>query len=180
MVLVVKNPAASAGAVRDEGLILELGRSAGGGHNNPLQYSCLENLMDQEAWQGYSPWAHEELGTTEWARMHVPYRRVWALSHRAVNLSPGGQEKCLTEYLGHFLYFSHTIVLPRWQWWCRWRDLAYCLILSPGKWDSQSRDLGSSPGPPLPSGTSLKPRVTILLQSFAVRNKRDHKYWSTW
>ena len=28
-----------------------LGRSPGGGHGNPLQYSCLENSMDREAWQ---------------------------------------------------------------------------------------------------------------------------------
>ena len=29
----------------------ELGRSPGGGHGNPLQYSCLENPMDGEAWR---------------------------------------------------------------------------------------------------------------------------------
>ena len=28
-----------------------VGRSPGGGHGNPLQYSCLENPMDREAWQ---------------------------------------------------------------------------------------------------------------------------------
>ena len=32
------------------GQILELGRSLGGGNGNPLQYSCLENLMDRGAW----------------------------------------------------------------------------------------------------------------------------------
>ena len=37
--------------VRDLGLILELGRSSGGGHGNPLQYSCLENPMDRGAWR---------------------------------------------------------------------------------------------------------------------------------
>ena len=37
--------------VRDTGSIPGLGRSPGGGHNNPLQYSCLENPMDREAWQ---------------------------------------------------------------------------------------------------------------------------------
>jgi len=35
----------------DLGLIPGLGRSPGGGHGNPLQYSCLENPMDREAWQ---------------------------------------------------------------------------------------------------------------------------------
>ena len=37
--------------VRDVGLISESGRSPGGGHGNPLQYSCLENPMDRGAWQ---------------------------------------------------------------------------------------------------------------------------------
>ena len=32
------------------GLIRKVGRSHGGGHGNPLQYSCLENPMDQGAW----------------------------------------------------------------------------------------------------------------------------------
>ena len=40
MALVVKNPPANAGDIRDMGLIPELGRSPGGGHGNPLQYSC--------------------------------------------------------------------------------------------------------------------------------------------
>ena len=35
----------------DAGLISGLGRSPGGGHDNPLQYSCLENPMDRGAWQ---------------------------------------------------------------------------------------------------------------------------------
>ena len=48
--LVVKNPPANAGDIRDMSSISELGRSPGGGHGNPLQYSCLENPMDRGAW----------------------------------------------------------------------------------------------------------------------------------
>ena len=48
--LVVKNPSANAGDIRDVGSIPGLGRSPGGGHGNPLQYSCLENPMDSGAW----------------------------------------------------------------------------------------------------------------------------------
>ena len=47
--LVVKNPPASAGDIRDTDSIPALGRSAGGGHDNTLQYSCLENPMDRGA-----------------------------------------------------------------------------------------------------------------------------------
>ena len=49
MALVVKNPPANAGDVRDVGSIPGLGRYPGGGHD-PLYYSCLENPMDREAW----------------------------------------------------------------------------------------------------------------------------------
>ena len=49
MAPVVKNPLANAGDVRDEGEISGSGRSLGGGNDNPLQYSCQENLMDRGA-----------------------------------------------------------------------------------------------------------------------------------
>ena len=45
--LVAKNPPAYAGDVRDAGWIAGSGRSPGGGHGNPLQYSRLENPMDR-------------------------------------------------------------------------------------------------------------------------------------
>ena len=51
VVLVVKNPPANAGDARGTGLIPGWGRSLGGGHGNPLWYSCLENPTDREAWQ---------------------------------------------------------------------------------------------------------------------------------
>ena len=47
----VKNLLANAGNIRDLGSIPGSGRSSGGGHSNPLQYSCLENPMDRGAWQ---------------------------------------------------------------------------------------------------------------------------------
>ena len=49
VVLVVKNPPVSVGDIRDAGLIPGSGRSPGGGHGNPLQYSCLKNCMDRGA-----------------------------------------------------------------------------------------------------------------------------------
>ena len=52
VVLVVKNLPANAGDIRDTCLIPGFGRPPGGGHSNPLQYSCLENPMDRGAWRG--------------------------------------------------------------------------------------------------------------------------------
>ena len=49
----------------DLGLIPGLGRSPGGEHGNPLQYSCLENPHGQRSLVGYSPWGHKELNRIE-------------------------------------------------------------------------------------------------------------------
>ena len=63
MASVVKNSPPNSRDLKDVGSILELGRSHGGGHGNPLQYSCLENPMDKGAWK---------------ARVHrVPKSRTW-------------------------------------------------------------------------------------------------------
>ena len=51
MVLIVKNMPANAGDIREMGSIPGSGRSAGEGHGNPFQYSCLENPMDVGDWQ---------------------------------------------------------------------------------------------------------------------------------
>ena len=48
---VVKNLPANAGDARHVGSILGSGRSPGGGHGNPVQYSCLGNPMDRRAWR---------------------------------------------------------------------------------------------------------------------------------
>ena len=56
--LVVKNPPANSGNVRDMGSIPGLRRSPKGRQGIPLQYSCLGNTMDREAW-----WAVESIGS---------------------------------------------------------------------------------------------------------------------
>ena len=58
---VVKNPPPNAG---DPHLVSGLGKSPGGGHGNPLQYSCLENPMDRGAW-----WATAHGVTQSWKRL---------------------------------------------------------------------------------------------------------------
>ena len=58
----VKNPPANAG---DADSISGSGRSPGGGHRSPLQYSCLGNPMDRGAWWVRGPWGHKELDMTE-------------------------------------------------------------------------------------------------------------------
>ena len=53
--LVVKNPPANAGDIRDMGLFPGSERSPGEGHGSPLQYSCLKNPHGQRSLAGYSP-----------------------------------------------------------------------------------------------------------------------------
>ena len=65
MALAVMNLPATAGDIRDMSSIPGSGRSPGGGHGNPLQYSCLENLYGQRSLAGYSPWGLTESNTTE-------------------------------------------------------------------------------------------------------------------
>ena len=55
----------SACNVGDLGLIPGLGRSPGGEHGNPLQYSCLENPLELRSLASYSPWGRKELDNTE-------------------------------------------------------------------------------------------------------------------
>ena len=64
MALVVKNPPANAGDIRDTGSIPGSGKSPGEGNGNPLQYSCLENPMDRGAW-----WATAYNVVESWTRL---------------------------------------------------------------------------------------------------------------
>ena len=67
---VVKNPPASTGDAGDVGSIPGSARSPGEGNGNPLQYSCLGNTMDREAWQ---------------ATVHgVTVRHSWATEHACI------------------------------------------------------------------------------------------------
>ena len=57
----------------DMGATPGLGRSEGG-HDNPPQYSCVENPHGQRSLAGYSPWGRKELDITEWLN-----REIWKL-----------------------------------------------------------------------------------------------------
>ena len=58
----VKNLLASAGEAGDMGSIPRLERSPGGGNGNPLQYYCLENLMDRGVWQAIQSMGSQTIG----------------------------------------------------------------------------------------------------------------------
>ena len=73
----VKNQLANAGYVRDLDSVPGSGRFPGGGHGNPLQYSCLENPLGQRSLVGYCPWGHKESDTTE---ATIPFHFMWLVT----------------------------------------------------------------------------------------------------
>ena len=69
-------PGSSAGKesacnAEDPGLIPGLGRFPGGGHGNPLQYSCLENPPEQRSLVGYNPWGSQRDMTEQLSMAHL-------------------------------------------------------------------------------------------------------------
>ena len=69
--LVIKNPPANAGDPGELGSIPGSGRSPGGGHVSPLQFSCLENPMDREAWRAAVHKAAESRTWLKWLSRHT-------------------------------------------------------------------------------------------------------------
>ena len=79
MALVVKNPPANAGEVRNVGSIPGLGRSPAGGNGNPLQYSCLENPMGRGAWRATVQRAAKSRTRLKWLSTdtHTGNSEIW-------------------------------------------------------------------------------------------------------
>ena len=71
VVLVVTNPPINAGNIRDTGSIPGSGRSPGGGHGNPLQYSFLDNPKDRGAWWAPVYRVARSWTRLEWLSMHT-------------------------------------------------------------------------------------------------------------
>ena len=93
-----KEPDCQCRRLRDVGSVPGLGRSPGGGHGNPLQYSCLENPMDRGAWR---------------ATVHgVTKSRTWLSDLASVN------QMLKVNKNGYF----HIIILTQWWTWTSfWR-----------------------------------------------------------
>ena len=92
--LVVKNPPASTGDIGDLSLIPVLGRSLGGGHGNPLQYSCLGNPMDRGAWWTIVHGVTESNTTEETQHTHT-HSHEWGMLATMVTMGlvPSGQSE---------------------------------------------------------------------------------------
>ena len=94
----VKNLPANVEGVCNVSLIPGSGRSSGGEHGNPLQYSCLENPHGQRSLAGYDPGTHKESDTTE------------QLKHSTAE--PTGYMECKFMRLSASIYSKHFPNLP--------------------------------------------------------------------
>ena len=97
--LVVKNPPAVAGDMREAGLIPRSGRSPGGGQGNTLQYPCLQNPMEREAW---------------WATIHAVAKSQTWLKQLSTCLVSTGTYRCICDALLNAL--KRITMEDSWKW----------------------------------------------------------------
>ena len=104
-----KESACNAGDAGDVGLIPGLGRSPGGGHGNPLQYSCPENSMDRGAWWVQSMGGNK-LGMTEHAHIYTSCHVSKMLSRKRA--SAYRIIKCTQTFMFMYCYSYFTDTKP--------------------------------------------------------------------
>ena len=103
--LVVKNPPANAGDVRDMGSIPGPGRPPGEGNGNPLQHSCLENPTDRGAWRAT---VHEAPKSQTRLKQLSAHAHALGIEHRFM---PSESNLCSLERSAYFLFLSiYTII----------------------------------------------------------------------
>ena len=122
--LVVKSLPANAGDVRDVGSISGLGRSRGGGHGNPLLYSCLENSMERGSWKAT---VHRVSKSWTWLKVTACMHIFWSRDKQVQSLS---EQPCL--------YFDgdvHAVLVLRPS--SAWLKVQYPEIWLTSKYDSR-------------------------------------------
>ena len=118
--LVVKNPLANAGGIRVSVSIPELGRSPGGGHGKPLQYSCLDNPMDRGAWWAAVHWIAKTWTRLKQLSMHTCIERIQLLT------------VMLQSELFHWVFICLSLQLGCKS--CGDEDSSRCSVTSPRIW----------------------------------------------
>ena len=109
MALLVKNLPANAGDVRDVSSVPELGRSPGGRNGNPLQYFCLENLMDRRAWL-VTVYRVTEKIQLKWPSTHIhphTHSHTYTLTYPAIHSTC--IHTCIHRYI-HIYIYIHTYI----------------------------------------------------------------------
>ena len=113
--LVVKSSPVSAGDVRDKGSIPGSGRSPGGGHGNPLQYSCLENPMDRGAWC-----ATVHRVAKSQTRLNQPSTHSRTITYHVYTI-----KKIKIDEIKHYDFLDAKTLLQVYLHWKFWTPLVY-------------------------------------------------------
>ena len=121
---VVENPPANAGDTKDAGSISGLGKSPGGGHGNPLQYSCLENPMAGGFWQATVHRVRQS--RTRLSDVTTTYKVI--LKYWLYSLSCT-LHHCITDIFLNFYLFSYLFIFV-----CAGSSLLPALFSSFGEW----------------------------------------------
>ena len=124
-----KEPACQCRWHRDADSIPGSGRSPAGGHGNPLQYSCLENLMDRGAWwatgsQGVGhKWSNLACMHTRLGRGKLNYPQPEILScFWAASVEQNSRSQCLWLVLTLFGFTFHQVMEHVIKWHKHWRS----------------------------------------------------------
>ena len=130
MAQMVNNQPANAGDIRDVGSITWLGKSPGGGHGNPSQYSCLENSMDRGIWQS-TVYKSQRIGC-DWsdlafmqANTHINVHSKW--QHKNAWLPGGSEVKESAHKTGDLSFISGSRRFPGEEW----QPLQYSCLENP-------------------------------------------------
>ena len=141
--LVVKNPPANIGNVKDMGLILGLGRSPEGRHGNPLQYSCLENLMDRGAWRATVHRVAKSQTQLKWQHACIRGTYTMILWLRKVHgcECPSEWRRWLSIPLLFWLVSNHHANVKKWTTMEKWPNVqGHCLQQKQTFHDVQARN----------------------------------------
>ena len=170
---VVKNPPANAGDIRDACLIPRSGRFPGVGNSSPIQYSCLENSMDREAW-----WAtvHGTAGsdTTAWLRTHSEQHKYYFSKNQTKrNINKNYSSFSLGERTAAILFFIITFM-----YFYISNKYSLCIILGLlySSWGSHGRYTGVVCHSPLQWIGLLSELSALTWQSWVALHSMAHSF----
>ena len=112
--LVVENLPAN-GDVRDMGSIPGSGKSSGGGHDNPLRYSCLENPMDRGTWQAAVHWAAKSRTRLKWLHKHTYIHTTEVTTHTPHYHHPSGAKLFIWKKLVTLQETDYNGIFTSWR-----------------------------------------------------------------
>ena len=166
VVLVGKNPPANAGDIRDTGLIPGSGRSPGGVHGNLLQYSCLGNPMNREAWLDTVYAVAKSQTWLKWLSTHARMNLRKYLKTKHISNSvcpfPVGEMRSMALTLGPWALHPESVWDSAWRRKNKGRGSQAWLHIRNTQGSQATTNTKSHPRPTEPEGLALRPGCRIV------------------